>query len=221
MGITIRYMEPAAAGASFTYSVERQEDEAFFDFKLGRFRLLGDITARAVSAPLTYSDNDAATAEFNHVVDGETYIVRIHRADRGDRIIAEIPLTVQDGEGLRADSEGGLDMEPTYRSGKKFLGGAVIDAKYRLTFYGNDGFTIHTATLWDDGTTSCNCPRWCRKMQGMERGCPHSLRAQSLTDNVDETGERPVPPPAPLPAPPPTVPRETNPFRRRSRSVDT
>jgi hypothetical protein len=213
VGITIRYLEPAAAGASFTYSVERREDEAFFDFKLGGFRLLGDIEARALTAPLIYHDG-AATAEFNHDVDGEAYIVRIHRVGMGDRIVAEIPLTVQDGEGQCLDSKGGLDMEPSYRAGKKFLGGEVIEATYRLTFYGNDGFTIHTATLWDDGTTSCNCPRWTKKMQGMERGCPHSVRAQSLTANIDETGERPV-------APPPTVPRETNPFRRRSRSVDT
>ena len=176
MGITIRYLVPAAAGPAFTYSVERPEDETFFDFKRCMFRLLGDIPAHAVTAPLIYYDG-AATAEFSHDVDGEAYIIHVYRVGLGDRVVASIPLTVQDGEGRRSERKGEPDMEPSYRAGKKFLGGEVIEATYRLTFYGNDGFTIHTATLWDDGTTSCNCPRWTKKMQGMERGCPHSVRA--------------------------------------------
>ena len=49
MGIMIRYLVPAAAGPAFAYSVERQEDELFFDFELGVFRPLDDISAHAIT----------------------------------------------------------------------------------------------------------------------------------------------------------------------------
>ena len=157
-------------------------------------------------------DSGTAAADFDHVEDGEAYIVRVHHV--GGEIIAELPLTIWLDEGYVATSEGGRYMEPSYRAGKKFVDGKTIEAKYRLTVYGDDGFTIHTATLWEDGTTSCNCPRWGPKIDGRRR-CPHSLRALTLTANVDETGEQPDQ------AGDRRLSGRTNPFRRRSRSVDT
>jgi hypothetical protein len=212
VGIMIRYLAPAAAGSAFAYSVERRIDEVFFDFDLGIFRPLNDISPRAVFSPLFYHDG-AVTADFDYADAGEMYIIRVHHTGQNGKIVAELPLTAV-GEADHVSTRKGVQhMEPSFRSGKKFFNGKVIEAKYRLTFYGNDGFTVHTATLWEDGTASCNCPQWIKKVTE-ERRCRHTVRALALTCNVDETGEQPAPPP-------PKVQRETNPFRRRSRPVDT
>jgi hypothetical protein len=213
VGITVSYLAPAAAGATFAYSVERQADGKFFDFTLNTFRHSALVLTAARTRPLVPRDEfmDMA-AEFAHVEDGATYIIRIHRTDRVTRIVAALPVTVWfAGDRVTTVEEGQL-VEPSYRAGKKFFEGRTIEAKWRLTFYGDDGFTIHTATLWEDATSSCNCPRWCRKMQGQRRSCPHAERALTLTANVDETGAQPAVPSAP---PPPVPPRQ------RSRPVDT
>ena len=202
MGIEIRYVAPAAAGTRFTYSVQRRADGSFFDFERGIYRPLGDIAPRATAAAMAYR-KWVATATFSHLVAGEEYIIRVR--GRADAVVAVLPIT--------AAAEGGQPMEPSYRAGKKFVDGKAIEAEARLTFYGNDGFTIHTATLWADGTSSCNCPRWTKK-DGPVRRCPHSDRALTLIANVDETGERPEPPA-------PATQEATSPFRRRSRHVDT
>jgi hypothetical protein len=103
-------------------------------------------------------------------------------------------------------------MQPTYRRGKKFIGSQEIGAKHRLIFYASDGCTINTATLWVDGTASCNCPGW-----RFHRKCKHSARALNLTATVDETGG----PDRSTSAAPEEPPRGTTPFKRRTRSVDT
>lgn len=213
MGIDIRYLAPAAAGTAFAYSVERHADEAFFDFELDMFRRLDDIPVHAVTRPLIYYDDGAVAAHFEQVEEGARYTFRIHHVGVGNKIIAELPITILRSEGRGATIKGEEHMEPSYRAGKKFIGNQAIEARHRLTFYGNDGFTVHTATLWDDGTSSCNCPRWGPKVDG-RRQCVHSVRALALTANIDETGDQPEPP-APKPQ------RGTNPFRRRSRPVDT
>jgi hypothetical protein len=210
VGIEIRYLAPAAAGSAFAYSVERREDRLLFDFELCVFRRLKDIPSHAVTELMIYHDG-TASANFNHLEEGKKYIFRVHRIGQVDKIIATLPVTACTDHYI-SPSEGGQDMEPSYRSGKKFIDNRVVEARYRLTVYGDDGFTIHTATLWEDGTTSCNCPRWGPKVDGKRR-CIHSVRAQELTDNVDETGERP--PPAPK------VSKKIDPVQRRSRPVDT
>ena len=101
-------------------------------------------------------------------------------------------------------------MQPTFKKGKKIVGDKVIDAVHRLTFYASDGCTINTATLWADGTTSCNCMGW-----RFRKSCKHAARAHFLTANVDETGE------GRTPAAPEDVPRGTRPAGPRIRSVDT
>jgi hypothetical protein len=105
-------------------------------------------------------------------------------------------------------------VKPSFKKGKKFIGDKTIEAKYRLLTHGSDGVTIYTATLWADGTTSCNCPAW-RFAKGDARKCKHSERAAGLTANVDETGTIPIPTAAPEQS------HGTNPFKRRTRSVDT
>jgi hypothetical protein len=206
VGILVRYLAPAAAGSAFTYSVERRADGAFFDFELDVFRPLDDILPQATTRPLIYYDAGSVAAHFEQADDSGAYTFRVYDVGHGSKLVAELPVPAWKKDGRK--------MEPSYRMGKKFFNGKAIDARYRLTFYGNDGFTVHTATLWEDGTSSCNCPRWTRKTT-QERGCPHSQRALTLVANVDETGEQPEPPE------PKSTPRTTNPFRRRSRPVDT
>jgi hypothetical protein len=206
VGLEIRFVAPAEAGATFTYSVQR-EDGAYFDFEQGVYRQLRDTPQLANTRPLIHN-GDAAIAHFDHMKLGERYIIRITHGNPDGKITYEWPITAD------ADScgEGGEHVEPSYRHGKKFLDGKTIEAKFRLTVHGDDGFTVHTATLWEDGTTSCNCPRWGPHKRGEQRRCPHSIRAATLTANIDETREQPGPTPA-APA--------TSPFRRRSRTVDT
>ncbi len=103
-------------------------------------------------------------------------------------------------------------MKATYWRGKKLLNGQTIAARHRLVFYASDGRSINTATLWEDGTTSCNCKGWCFRQK-----CKHATRALALTADVDETGERPDPAPTAQDGPA----HGTTPFRRRTRSVDT
>ena len=104
-------------------------------------------------------------------------------------------------------------MKALYRKGAKLIGNQVIAARYRLVFYASDGCTINTATLWEDGTSSCNCKGW-----RFHRTCKHSIRALDLTGNLDETGERREHPTSDAPEKPT---RATSPFRRRTRPVDT
>lgn len=104
----------------------------------------------------------------------------------------------------------------TFHGGQKFIGSLAISARYRLTCFGSDGVTIYTATLWADGTSSCNCPAWRFERNGV-RKCKHATRALSLTADVDETGGQARPTPAAAEEPV----QGTNPFRRRSRQVDT
>jgi len=171
VGIKIIYEVPAAAGTAFTYSVQRHEDGAFFDFEQKTFRPLECIAPHAARRLLRRGVR-GLFANFKHSEVGKKYIILVVEASPHGSIIA----------------------------------------KYRLVVFGDDGSTVYTATLWEDGTTSCNCPRWGPKQPGLGRRCIHSVRAAKLTANVDETGEQPGPPP-PTPG--------NNPFRRRSRSIDT
>jgi hypothetical protein len=207
VGILVRYMAPAAAGTAFAYSVERRADKAFFDFELGVFRPLGAIPTGAITRPLTYHDAESVADHFEQADDSAAYIFRVYDFSRGGKLVAKLPVPAGSAVGRRSN------VEPSYRTGKKFIGNKAIDARYRLTVYGDDGFTVHTATLWEDGTSSCNCPRWGPKVDG-KRQCKHSVRALTLTANIDETGDQPEPPA-------PKVQPATNPFRRRSRPVDT
>jgi hypothetical protein len=107
-------------------------------------------------------------------------------------------------------------VKPSFKKGKKYIGSKVVEAKHRLFTYGSDGETVYTATLWLDGTTSCNCPAW-RFAKGDTRKCKHSERAASLTATVDETGQM-------TKATTPAAQEQshgTTPFKRRSRTVDT
>jgi hypothetical protein len=107
-------------------------------------------------------------------------------------------------------------LKPSFKRGKKLLDGKEIEAKHRLILYGSDGVSIYTATLWTDGTTSCNCPGW--SFQHAKGGtCKHAKRAALLTATVDETGgpDRSISNATDKSSP------GTTPFRRRTRSVDT
>lgn len=107
-------------------------------------------------------------------------------------------------------------MKPAFKRGKKFLDDKEIEAKHRLILYGSDGVSIYTATLWADGTTSCNCPGW--SFQHAKGGtCKHAKRAAGLTTTVDETGgpDRSTSDAADRSS------HRTTPFKRRTRSVDT
>lgn len=215
MGITIRYLEPAAAGTPLIYSIERRADGEFFDFVLNTFRPREKIPAYAITRPLVNHPNGHAMhAQFDDVELGKVYIVRVYRADQKGRPIVELPVTVVQYREDSASASGEKEnMEPSYRSGKKFMGGKVIEARYRYTFHGDDGFTVHTATLWEDGTSSCNCPRWGPKQRDGTRSCAHSRRVLELTDNLDETGAQAKPRPASAPG--------ARTVSRRSRIVDT
>ena len=105
-------------------------------------------------------------------------------------------------------------MEATYKDGKKHLGGKVIEPRHTLNTLSSNGMTVYTAVLWEDGTTSCNCPGWWSK-KGKVRTCKHTVRAEKLTTSIDETGGRSVPVTAAE-----TAKQGTNPFKRRARSVD-
>lgn len=107
-------------------------------------------------------------------------------------------------------------MKPAFKRGKKLLDGKEIEAKHRLILYGSDGISIYTATLWADGTTSCNCPGWSFQ-HAKGKTCKHAKRAESLTATIDETGG----PDRSTSAVSGESPRGTSPFKRRSRSVDT
>ena len=106
-------------------------------------------------------------------------------------------------------------MEATFRNGKKYVGGTVVEARHTLTTFSSNGVTKYTAVLWEDGTTSCNCPGWwSRKAKGLT--CKHAARAEKLTTTVDETSGYEVPTSAA------GKPQQgTTPFKRRTRSVDT
>ena len=106
-------------------------------------------------------------------------------------------------------------MKPSFRRGKKFLGDETVEPKHRLITFGSDGVTVYTATLWVDGTTSCNCPAW-RFAKGDTRKCKHSLRAASLTATIDETGTIRA-----ISAATEESQMGSSPFKRRTRSVDT
>jgi hypothetical protein len=105
---------------------------------------------------------------------------------------------------------------PSFKRGKKLLDGKEIEAKHRLILYGSDGVSIYTATLWVDGTTSCNCPGWRFPRKG-GRTCKHAERAKNLTTTIDETGG----PDRSTSAATESPSRGISPFKRRTRSVDT
>jgi hypothetical protein len=107
-------------------------------------------------------------------------------------------------------------MKPSFVRGKKLLDGKEIEAKHRLILYGSDGCSIYTATLWVDGTTSCNCPGWSFQ-HAKGRTCKHAKRAANLTASVDETGgpDRSTSVGTEEPS------RRPSPVQRRIRSVDT
>jgi hypothetical protein len=211
VGLEIRYMAPPADGVTFAYSVQRRADGAYFDFEQGIYRPLASIPRHAATAPLVRG-GEAVVGHFGHLKLGEEYIVHLIENRPTGMVTYKWPITA---DADSCGSGGGVKhMEPSYSKGKKFLDGKAIEAKFRYTFHGDDGFTVHTATLWKDGTSSCNCPRWGPHKRGQERRCIHSDRALTLTANVDETGAQPDPPAA--------VPSQaTSPFRRRSRTVDT
>jgi hypothetical protein len=106
-------------------------------------------------------------------------------------------------------------VEATFKNGKKYIGGAVIEPRHMLTTFSSNGVTKYTAVLWEDGTTSCNCPGWWSK-KGKVRTCKHTARAAKLTATVDETTEYDVPTPAAGKSQ-----QGTTSFKRRTRSVDT
>jgi len=106
--------------------------------------------------------------------------------------------------------------KPSFKQGQKFVGNKAIKAKYRLITHGSDGVTVYTATLWEDGTTSCNCPAWRFQKSSSERGCKHATRARFLDQDVDETGMSNR-----TPAAKEEPSYGTTPFKRRTRSVDT
>jgi hypothetical protein len=108
-------------------------------------------------------------------------------------------------------------VKPAFKRGKKVVDDRAIEAKYRLICHGSDGCTIYTATLWADGTTSCNCPAWRFERKGV-RKCKHATRALTLTADIDETGGQPVrATSAVVEEPRPGI----VPSRQRSRPVDT
>ena len=211
MGLKIRHWVPAVAGTRFTYSVERRADGEFFDFEQSVFRPLEHIPSGATAGRMVRRGG-AVIANFAHMEAGKEYIVRVQQINRdGPVTIVVLPILNDWEEPVIR----GKRMGVAYRSGKKFLDGQVIEARHRYTFHGNDGFTVHTATLWEDGTSSCNCPRWGKSIDRFgNRSCVHSERAATLTENIDETGAQPD-------LPSPAMSQTTSPFRRRRRSIDT
>jgi hypothetical protein len=80
----------------------------------------------------------------------------------------------------------------SYLNGKKQEGGRTIEPVARLVTYSSDQFTRYTATRWEDGTTSCNCPGWTRGEPKSDfRGCKHSKRVATMTEDLDETASKP------------------------------
>jgi hypothetical protein len=209
VGLEIRYLGPAVSGIAITYTVQRRADEAFFDFARKEFRPREEIPQRAVAGKMVRRAG-VISGVFDHARVGEAYIIYIHV---GPGWTIKLPITAGVDD-CNPANQGAEPMDPSYRAGKKFIGNKAIEARFRYTFFGNDGYTKHTATLWEDGTSSCNCPRWGPHLPGQPRRCPHSERALTLTANVDETGEQPEPEK-------PAGPQTTSPFRRGRRSVDT
>lgn len=214
MGLDIHFR--GDPGLHLAYSVERVADGTFFDFQARAFRPLEDVDETDVTRPLPSRGRGEYGTEFKQVTDGSEYIVRVHDRGAASAIVAEMPVGIGGARKMAELEEAARMPEPSYRQGKKYCQGQEIPARYRYTFFGNDGYTIHTAVLWEDGTSSCNCPRWTKKVPGSPRHCPHAERALTLTVNVDDTGTIPVPPT-------PSAPGAAGPqsARRRQRTVDT
>jgi len=60
-------------------------------------------------------------------------------------------------------------MAVSYRDGAKVVDGVGVRPVGRQTFPSSDGYTLYTATLWEDGERSCNCPGW-----SFRRKCKHA-----------------------------------------------
>jgi hypothetical protein len=189
VGLVIRFRSDP--GRQLAYSVERLNDGLFFDFKSQTFRELTKIDEQDAMTTLPYRGHGVYADEFG-TDDVYNYRIRVHDRGESSEIVAELPVGTGGVRTLAEMEEAARMPQPSYRKGKKYFGGREISARFRYTFYGDDGYTVHTATLWEDGTSSCNCSRWTKQLPGRPRTCPHAERALTLTANVDETGTIPT-----------------------------
>lgn len=109
-------------------------------------------------------------------------------------------------------------MKSSFSNGKKITNGKVIEPKYYLNTRSSNGRTVYTTILWADGDTSCDCPAWRFEKKDGTRHCKHLKQAAALTADLDETGTQPA---RTTSASTEEPSRRTNPFKRRSRQVDT
>lgn len=212
MGLDIRFS--GDPGRQLAYSVERIDDGLYFDFSANEFSSLDVIADFYSACSLPHLGEGTYGTEFTEITDGSEYMVRVHDRAAGLAVVAEMPVGIGGARRVAELEEAASMPQPSFRKGKKYHEGREISARYRYTFYGDDGYTVHTATLWEDGTSSCNCTRWIKQKVGEERNCPHAERALTLTANLDDTGTIPVP------TTPPTGTAGTAEARRRQRRVD-
>jgi hypothetical protein len=64
-------------------------------------------------------------------------------------------------------------MPTSFRNGMKYVDGTVYCAVRHVEVLSSNGHTVYTASLWQDGTTSCNCPGW-----AMRKRCRHEAEAR-------------------------------------------
>lgn len=86
-------------------------------------------------------------------------------------------------------------MSTYFHDGQKITDGKRFDALRTEDFTSSNGVTIYTATLWEDHTTSCNCPGW-----AIRKTCKHTKTLGSRPDrSVRTRPATPTPPPRPRP----------------------
>lgn len=85
-------------------------------------------------------------------------------------------------------------MGTYFQDGQKITDGQRFDAIRTEDFTSSNGVTIYTATLWEDHTTSCNCPGW-----AIRKTCKHTKTFIRPGRPVHTRSVTPTPPPRPRP----------------------
>lgn len=74
-------------------------------------------------------------------------------------------------------------MAETFRDGKKYVDGRVVEPQYLYEALSSNGTTVYTATVWQDGGISCNCTGWATSKK-TPKACKHTKAAADITGDV-------------------------------------
>jgi hypothetical protein len=93
----IHHLAPPRSGRRvYTFSVQRREDGALFDFEQSAFRPSGDVPPQAVTKPMVCQGRDSYAA-FDHMKDGEKFIISIYDI-KLCAVVAELPVPSEQEE---------------------------------------------------------------------------------------------------------------------------